>query len=104
MTWEEKFAALGALAGGWDCALHMRHPGNWYVHLRSVDIGGHGLLGAVVGNGDSPATAVEDCWTTATTLPQDQYIVIHAMRDRRRAVRWNGFMWETVNEKEQVTA
>ena len=99
MTWEQQFAAMKALCGIGDCALHMRSPGEWYVSLRGVEVKDGAVLRGAGSSGKSPEEAVMQTWSNiATNLPSDRYLVIGAMRDDRRAVRWNGFMWEDVAE------
>jgi hypothetical protein len=94
MNWEEKLQALQALG---ETRLAMRRPGNWYVDQRGVEVGGDGMLAGLYGEGEMPINAVDDHWKKyVTNLPADKYIVIGAYTDKRRQVRWNGFMWEDV--------
>jgi hypothetical protein len=93
MTWEQKLQALQALS---DVSLRMRKPGDWYVDSRMEIKDGPVLVGAY-GNGKTPQAAVEDHWQQYALLPLDKGpIVVDAMRDSRRHVRWNGFMWQDV--------
>ena len=90
MDWQQKAAALDALH---KIELHIRKPGDWYVH-HGVEIGGDGLLIGSYGNGATPEEAVEDHWRKlCDELPVGRYIVVNAMNNRRRHVRWNGYMW-----------
>lgn len=94
MNWEQKLYALNALA---EAKLLMRKPGDWYVS-QSAEIKNGAVLEGSYGNVASPEEAVEDHWETLTRLAPGQYIVVRAFRDDRKAVRWNGFMWEAVIE------
>jgi hypothetical protein len=95
MHWERKFEALNKLE---PCALKMRGPGEWFI-LQSVEIKtGHRLAG-VGAMGASPQEAVETYWQAITDdLPEHAFIVARSGRPTRMAVRWNGFMWEPVDE------
>ena len=94
MTYEQKFAALGALC--FAPALHMRKPGDWYVSMLGVERKeGPCLSGGCISE-PTPEAAVDAKWEWA--IDPRYYLVINAMRDKRRAVRWNGFMWEDVDE------
>lgn len=93
MNWEQKLAALQAIA---DTCLRMRKPGDWYVSATGRGIGGDGLNRGNYGNGPTPQAAVEDDWRQLVEmLPYDRYIIVES-RGERRQIRWNGFMWETV--------
>lgn len=94
MTYEQKFAALGAIS--FNPALHMRKPGDWYVSLSGVERKEGGCLSSGCVSEATPEMAVESKWAWA--INPNHYLVINAMRDNRRAVRWNGFMWEDVDE------
>lgn len=89
MSWEQKLAALSALA---ECNLKMLKPGQWIVH-QSVEVGGDGFLRSICGRGLSPEHAVEDHWSQATNIPSDRYLAIGGHAETRKQVRWNGFMW-----------
>jgi hypothetical protein len=103
MTWEEKLMALKAL-----CPTHleMRAPGNWYVsaHGRETQRPGDDILVGAYGNGKTPEAAVEDDWRQVTA--RECYVVLNAMvPERRRRIRWNGFMWEeTIDPAHRATA
>lgn len=91
MTWEQKLAALQALA---ECHLCMRKPGDWYVSHR-VDVGGEGFLRGSYGNGKTPEEAVNDHWEIYTAqLKPGNVVVAYGNSDREKRVRWNGFMWQ----------
>jgi hypothetical protein len=74
----------------------MRKPGDWYVDARMEIKDGSVLVGAF-GNGRTPQEAVDDHWAQYAFLPADKGpIVLNAMGESRRHVRWNGFMWQDV--------
>ena len=90
MTWEQKLAALNAIA---DHALIMRSPGDWYVSAR-IEIGGRGLLVGAFGNGKSPQDAVEDHWRQLVDeIDENGDYLIGGNPGHTKVVRWNGFMW-----------
>jgi hypothetical protein len=95
MDWQQKFDAIQAFAGTYNTALHMRAPGNWYVH-SGMSIGGDGMLAGKYGNGGTPEEAVNEHWEIYTNLPPDRYAV---NRENKRA-RWNGYMWREITEDE----
>ena len=96
MTWEQKLYACNALA---PCAMMMRGPGDWYVSQCSVEVSQGGMMVSPSGNGKIPEYAVHDHWQQLTNLKPGEYLVIDAMAGpRRRAVKWNGFMWQGVEE------
>lgn len=96
MTWEEKLAACKAI--GSEIGLRMRKPGDWYVDHCGVEVKEGSMLASRYGNGPTPQAAAEDHWTQLTELTPREYIVLDAGRSTRRAVRWNGFMWQDVQE------
>lgn len=93
MNYEQKLQALNAIG---ECKILMRSPGNWYVS-QSTEVKNNGMLEGRYGNGATPERAIEDHWESLTTLAPHEYIVIHA-GGNRKAVKWNGFMWEDVKE------
>lgn len=94
--YEQMLAAMKGL--GVYPTLQMRAPGDWYVTLPSVEIGGDGLLCSAGESGTSPANAVAKTWLQIATLEPPRRLVIRAMQNSRREVRWNGFMWEDVEK------
>jgi len=99
MNWEQKFQAMQALLiFKGDAAIHMRHPGDWCVSLPSVDIKSSHFLQGVSESGKTPEEAVNNTWNGLVDLKSGTYIVTNAYKDGRRAVKWNGFMWEDVKE------
>jgi len=94
MDYQQKLYALNAIA---ETSLKMRKPGDWYVS-QSVEIKDGSVLVGSYGNGITPEEAINDHWDILTSLPHGKYLIARAHRDDRKAIRWNGFMWETVNE------
>lgn len=97
LTWEQKLEAMNTLA---ECRILMRKPKDWYIIQPGVEIKHNGMLGSVRGDGIGPFEAVTNKWNAMTILEPGEYIVIHAMREDRQAFKWNGFMWERINEKQ----
>jgi hypothetical protein len=96
MTWEQKLAALDALAGQGTIA--MRKPGDWLCSHR-LSIKDQCILKGGCGNGATPQDAIEDQWSRLTEkLARHELIVIDEMKASRRAFRWNGFMWREIDE------
>jgi hypothetical protein len=96
LTWEQKAEALNALA---EIEIHMRRPGNWYVH-QGVEIKKGGILHGQYGNGVTPEAAILDHWhVLVEQVDLPDYLVVNAYGgDRRRAVFWNGYRWADVAE------
>lgn len=98
LTFEHIMQACSALG---DISIHMRKPGDWYVSHR-VEVRSGSILEGRYGNGVSPIDAIHDHWKKLTELKPHEYIVLNAMgADIRRAFRWNGFMWQEVEELEE---
>lgn len=97
-NYEQMFAAINALA---PASVMMRKPGDWYVRQSGVDVKRGRLLCSAYGNGDSPEAAIRDHWTKLTSVAAPHYIVLIAGGPGRTAVRWNGFMWERVQERSE---
>lgn len=97
MTWERCFAAILALG---DASLKMRAPGDWYVSQSNVEVkeAGASVISFPVGNGADPERAVLNYFGELTSLKPKEYVVIGALGSKRRAVRWNGFMWADIDE------
>lgn len=100
MDWQQKAAALDALA---EISVMIRKPGDWYVSQR-VEIKDGGILRGDYGNGETPQAAIEDHWRNMVDNIGSRYLVAHAGTERRRAVRWNGFMWMDIPERTSVAA
>jgi hypothetical protein len=97
MDWQQKAAALDAVA---DIRVCIRKPNDWYVDQR-IDVGGDGMLRGIYGNGTTPIEAIEDHWQQlVVNLAPGRYLVIDAAGEKRRHVRWNGFMWVDLQVKD----
>ena len=94
MTWEQKLDALQSLG---ECTLRMRKPGDWYVR-QGVEVSQGNLLVGEYGNGKTPEEAVMNHWDLLSNLKPEEYLVVHAMGPNRQAVKWNGYMWQSVKE------
>jgi hypothetical protein len=93
VDYQEKFMALKAISSS--ATLGMRRPGDWYVFMPHVEIGNGSTLTSPGGGAETPEAAIEEAWATYTwLLKPTEYLVLNAgYEDRRRHVRWNGFMW-----------
>lgn len=93
MNYEQKFAALNALA---ECSLKMRKPGDWYVLQRSELKDGGMLIGSY-GNGSTPEDAIEDHWNKLAMGSSATKPIVTFRHDGNGDQRfhhyWNGFMW-----------
>jgi hypothetical protein len=93
MTWEQKLAALQSLGGGTiHVKLHMRKPGDWYLHT-GLGIGHHGFSSWASASGETPEQAVENSWLHFTEGEAQELFVLKKHMDDR-GYRWNGFMWQ----------
>ena len=95
MTWEQKLAALKSLT---ETHLKMREPGNWYVSAHAREVQDGCVLSSSYGNGATPEEAVEDDFRKMTAVKYPKAIVVNYRGTREKRVRWNGFMWESVND------
>jgi hypothetical protein len=95
-TWLQKFKIIRSL-NPMGTSLLMRDDGSWYIHQPRVERKEGGCLSGGCDSGNSPEEATEQHWRWITD--PKYYIVIGAYSDNRRAVRWNGFMWEDVVEE-----
>jgi hypothetical protein len=100
MDWQEKAAALDALA---EIEIRFRKPGDWFVNQDVAIKDDHCLVGAW-GNGETPQAAIEDHWKVLVEEPKFPLYLVARSGDRRRAVSWNGFMWADVHEPKQEKA
>jgi hypothetical protein len=96
MDWQVKLATIQALSSS--VSLHMRKPEDWYVHSSGLEIKLGATLRSPYGDGKTPEMAVNALWDQLTGLSEDQYIVLNAYQTNRRAIRWNGWMWQDVKE------
>jgi len=107
MDYQQKAAALNALD---DLHILFRSPRDrigiaepWYIAQNVSVYGGSVMIGAY-GNGATPEAAIEDHWNQLTRdLKPGQYLVARRGTDRR-AVTWNGFMWEDYPEPRKIEA
>lgn len=103
MDWQQKAEALAALA---DLSIKFRErewrvggPDPWYVS-QNVEVKDGSILSSVCGNGHTPEEAIEDHWKQLVDdLTSRQYLIINVGTKDRRAVKWNGFMWQHVDER-----
>lgn len=91
MNWEEKWAALLALAPG---DVKMRRPGSWYAAIRAEQKMKDGFLYGDYGNGPTPEQAVQDAWNVYTKGVQ----VIYSNTGKREEYIWNGWRWVDMTE------
>lgn len=109
LTFEQKVAAIHSLENLgnsliWRFNTHGAAPrGDWYVYGEKVEKTDGAIIGGAMGYGATPEEALNDLWDKLTTYKEDQRVVIDAFAGRR-AVRWNGFMWEPYKEPEAVKA
>lgn len=103
MDWQQKAEALAGLS---QLSIMFRErqwriggPEPWYVS-QQVDIHCGSVLHGAFGNGFTPQEAIENHWQRLVSdLKPDQHLIVKDSRgQKRRAVRWNGFMWEDVTE------
>ena len=104
LNWEQKFAALQALAEYPDNVnLKMRSLGNWYCSVSGIEVRQSNCLVGKYGNGANPQEAIENCFLMLTTLPKDEVLVRNAMTEKRSYFRWNGFMWKQEAEAPEAS-
>lgn len=92
MKFKQKAEALNALS---EISIRINHYGKWYVSQRT-EIKDGGILKGEYGDGDTPEEAINNHWRVLVdNLANNCYLVINATDKKlRRAVRWNGFMWQ----------
>ena len=96
MTWEQKAVALQAAVFPGLISLRFRKEGDWYVNKAGLERKEGGCLSSGYESGKTPQDAVEQAWEWA--IAPDYYLVKYVAGSTRRAVKWNGFMWEDVVE------
>lgn len=94
LTWEQKVKAMQALG---TVEFFMREPGDWSCSVLSVNVKDGCMLTSNPSSGSDPAAAASKRWDNLTKLARGQYLVV-SKAGVRRAVKWNGFMWEDVEE------
>ena len=97
MDWQQKALALQLLVGWQNFSIKMRGVKNWYVQTKGLERKEKSILSSGRTNGITPQDAVEQCWEWATG--SEHYLIVNAYQPARRAVKWNGFMWEDVTEE-----
>jgi hypothetical protein len=96
MDWNQKAKALNALS---PISIKIGTSGHWYVSQGLEIKQGH-VLASCVGRGGDPVEAIDNHWKEAVLdLKPGEYLVVNAGGKDRKAVRWNGFMWEGVPEE-----
>lgn len=96
MNWQHKALAIQALTGPFGFSISMRKLGDWYVSHKYVSRKEGGCLSHSPQNGKDPEDAVNQCWEWMT---DPKFYMVKYEDAKRRAVKWNGFMWEDVNEE-----
>lgn len=78
----------------------------WYVQQDiNVKEAGASTLVGTYGNGLTPEAAINDHWRALVEdLGHNEYLIVASGTDRRRAVKWNGFMWADYPEPETAKA
>lgn len=98
MTWQQKWFALkSALTFPLEASLRMREVESWYCSLPGLEVKGRNTLSSPTQKGKTPEEAVEQAWIGYAEA--DTYLVSRDKDGKRRAIRWNGFMWECVREE-----
>lgn len=92
LTWTQKALAVQSLVGWPKFSLRLRDDGSWYISHGIMRREKHSLAGGLV-NGKTPEDAVNQLWIWLTE-PDTELEV----SDPPRTVKWNGFMWGTVND------
>lgn len=95
MDYRQQFIAMNALS---PCAIKIDVNCNWYVSQPAVEVKRGGLLCTDSGRGETPQHAIQEHWKRHTEMKPGEYLVVNAGEPTRLAVRWNGFMWESVRE------
>jgi len=97
MNWQQKALALHSLSGTFNFSLHLREDGTWFVNLTGIERKEGRCLSSGCQVAKTPEQAIEGCWAWATE--SGYYLVKGASSDDRRAFKWNGFMWEEIEEE-----
>ena len=97
MDWQQKALALQLLVGWQNFSIKMRCVKNWYVRIKGLQRKEKSMLSSGWSQGITPQDAVEQYWEWATG--SGHYLVLNSYAADRRAVKWNGFMWEDVTEE-----
>jgi hypothetical protein len=109
LSFEQKVAAIHSLKNlgngiVWRFNTHGAPPrGGWYCYADDIEVSDGVILSGTLGHGATPEAALNDLWNQLTNLKADARVVIDAFH-ARRAVTWNGFMWEQFEERTKVVA
>lgn len=95
-NWQQKALAIKSLTGVFGFHLAMRGVGDWYVHHAGVSRKEGGCLVGGLQNGADPEDAVSQCWEWMT---DPKFYLVKNENGKRRTVKWNGFMWQDVDEE-----
>jgi hypothetical protein len=98
MDTKKRALALNALS---PIELRLDINGNWFVRWVGVEIKKGPCLGGAGERGATPDEAIDRTWASVEDMSKDRsrYLVVGAYTDQRKAVRWNGFMWEIIIEE-----
>lgn len=99
LNWIQKALAMQSLVGWYNFAFKLRPDGSWYIQHTGLHRRENHALSGGCQSADSPEEAMNDCWVWAT-CPR-YYLVLAGGGTDRRAVKWNGFMWEDVSEERE---
>lgn len=97
LTWKQKAFAIQSLVGWGKFALKLRDDSSWYTQ-HGIERVEKSVLSSGCESGETPEDAINQLWSWATDL--NYHLVVGAFTSERKAVRWNGFMWENVKEEE----
>ncbi len=96
LTIDQKADILQAIG---KLTVHRRSASNWYATVDGIEVKQGSFLCGDYGNGKTPEAAIDDCFRVLTELKRGEYLVKNAYGESRRAMRWNGFMWQEVVEE-----
>ena len=100
MTTNEMWQAMAELDDPWKACL--RSTGDyksWFVDLGRVEIGNGGTLTGVCGFSQTPDGAIRKAWDELTKLKPNEYVVVRAYTDKRKELRWTGYMWKELQRE-----
>jgi len=93
MNYEQLAVAMKAIG---ELSIKLRAPGDWYVNHRGVERREVGCLSSGCVSGKTPEDAIAQHWVWLT---DPKFYLLISPGGNREAVRWNGFMWERVDEE-----
>ena len=92
---QQKAQALNALA---QISLVLTTDNKWVIK-QDVEIKDGSILKSERGEPDDcPLKTIDKHWNKLTRLEPHQYLVTNAYGKKRKAIRWNGFMWQPIEE------